>query len=580
MRLTPAHTRLTACLPACALAVALSAQAAEPGPRGGDPGQTGEQEITAPFDTQHVLVTGFPSRTEAESAARRLERQGIPTRVIARADDYALFAGEFDDLRPLFFRIRELERLGFRDVYVVHGGLTATELREAAAREAQPPAQGREEFVFGQAATAGTGEPAGDALRMETRIPRILVETGRLTRSGAPADWANHATLMPRARWYLSDNWEFQATARLDALYQTGDQEADSLDLDYGDTFLRYMGDRSRVTAGTQTIIWGRMDALSPVDRLSTKDLRRFGLDELPDRRVSSPALRVELFPGDVRLDAVFLPVFREAELPTRDSVWHPVDRNRGEILGQPPNPALSVLAREGSFSHDINGIGGGGVRLTRDGRAVDMGFSVQRVRHSAPYFALNKDVRETLLLTGDPEAALASTDDDTFSARHPWTWVAGVDLGLDTGPLAWRAEAAWLSDVPATSEDLAFVTRRGVDWAVGADAFPGDGDLRLSMELAGSHLFNADDVIDRQDIYLLAGEVAYPLQRETWWARLRFSAGLDERDVYVNPELAYAAIPGQEIYLGYHFFDGKEGTAGGFLQDRDMAVIGWRGRF
>jgi len=60
----------------------------------------------------------------------------------------------------------------------------------------------------------------------------------------------------------------------------------------------------------------------------------------------------------------------------------------------------------------------------------------------------------------------------------------------------------------------------------------------------------------------------------------VRFFAGLDKEDIYLNPEIAYVGWEPHEFYVEAHYFDGDEGTLGGFHQDHSLVTVGWRSTF
>jgi hypothetical protein len=167
-----------------------------------------------------------------------------------------------------------------------------------------------------------------------------------------------------------------------------------------------------------------------------------------------------------------------------------------------------------------------------------------------------------------------------TFEAVYPRSWVLGADAGFAVGAWTLRAEAAWSSDLPVTRETLAFDTVSGWNWLVGAETFPGDGDLRLTVQLAGMQLDDASDILDQDRTLTLLGEVSAPFAGNRWRANLRYWLGLEQKETYLNPELAWTAAEPHEFYLGLHLFDGRPRTIGGFYEARDMIVFGWRGRF
>ena len=85
--------------------------------------------------------------------------------------------------------------------------------------------------------------------------------------------------------------WEFALGARADAQYQGGSPDFSRTRLDYTENFARWRNEEMRVTVGTQNVLWGRVDEISPIDRMSRVDLTRLILDKQPDRRRAVPAV-------------------------------------------------------------------------------------------------------------------------------------------------------------------------------------------------------------------------------------------------------------------------------------------------
>lgn len=475
--------------------------------------------------------------------------------------------------------------LDIRLCCVVLGALALSTGAHAEAASGEAP--GGRSFVFGSEAgsEASSDQARGTGLSPDpgwrVRLDRAHVEAGFLGSRRRPADTSHDLNAVVSASRSFGERWDVKLGARLDGQLQRGDRRVSELDLAYEENWVRYRAEDWRFTAGLQKVLWGRTDELAPTDRMSRKDLRRFALDDMADRRRATPALRLEWFHEEWTVDMLWLPSFRSAVLPDRDSMWHPVDQYEGRLLGLPTDPAFSALVENGRFSErDSGGSGGAGVRVSRSTRGLDYAFTVQRTRHSQPYYELDETVRRTLLSTGDPATALASATGDTFRARHPFTWVVGGDAGFVTGAWTWRAEAAWLSHVPVTRNDLSFDTVSGFDWAVGAETFPGDRDMRLTVQVAGMHLLGTRDVINERSRYFVNGEIEDFFAQHRWRGRLRFSYGIGKRDVYLNPELAWIGSEPHELYVGFHWMDGEDDALGGFYRSRRMLTLGWRGRF
>lgn len=351
--------------------------------------------------------------------------------------------------------------------------------------------------------------------------------------------------------------FELALGLRLDGEAQTGSLDFSRARVDYAENTLRWRRGETRVTVGTQVLAWGRTDEIPPVDRLSRADISRGPLDPLPERRRAVPALRVEHYVGDLKLDAAWLPVFDPAVLPDRQSVWNPVDTIHGRILGIGAVPFI-IGAQVESATVEANN--SGGLRLTRTGAGVDWGLSVQRVRQSLPYY--RGGFRR-------------------LTEVHPLAWVLGGELEAEGAGATWRIEAAWTSDTPVTTAPFfRYRTVPAWDAVAGAEMFARDGDTRLTLQLAG-HRTQADvAVYDRTEFYLVLGEIEHRFGRNRWRANLRFSSGIGERDLYVNPRLAYTGFDGHEFFLAGHWFAGGPKTLGGYYAANDLIALGWQARF
>lgn len=417
-------------------------------------------------------------------------------------------------------------------------------------------------------ATPSEEIPAGGMAVMTDRsvasfsVDELWAEFGHFPDSNALADSQTYLHGQVSAQWNPSSRWELQASVRMDGFLQRGGQEWDHLSLDYDESFVRYRADNYRITLGAQKVLWGRIDEFPPTDRMSTHDLSRYILDDLSDRRRASAAVRFEHFSGDKKLDVVFLPSFREAELPGVDSVWFPVNRHSGEILGLRSTAASQALVKSAPIDVDApDSDGGFGIRYSGSGTGLDYAVTLQKARQSLPYFNYNS-ARGVL------------------EARYPRSWVAGGDIGFEAAGAVWRLEAAWLSDAPVTRVSGVYDTVRSVNWGAGVEFFPGDGDARVNLQLIGVNHIDAPAVVDRTETYLLNGSFEAPFGGNRWRFKGRFYAGLDAHDLYLNPEIAYTGIDAQEIYLDAHYFEGESGTPGGFHEDNAVITLGWRAQF
>jgi hypothetical protein len=420
-------------------------------------------------------------------------------------------------------------------------------------------------FDAGRSSAASAEEAAPASRRWRPRLDRGLVEAGSFSSDRVRRSGNLHAQAIATVTGDLTTALELRLGGRFDAHLQGGELDSPELaEAELDETWLRLRRDGLRVTVGAQRIIWGRTDEISPTDRLSTRDFTRLVLDDLPDRRRVNPALRVEWLREDWGLDLVYLPTFREAVLPDPESIWFPVDTQSGSVAGLALPDAVRPLLRDARVRNEASGDGGAGLRFKHYGDALDYAVTVQRVRNPEPYFALGAVEGSRVVL-------------DTV---YPRSWVAGGDLGLALGAWTLRAEGAWLSDVAYTGNDLALRTTGAANWVVGGEVFPGDRNLRFTVQLTGTHLLDAGPALDRKNILGLTGELEGPFAGGRWRGQFRYWYGLDSEDLYLNPELVFTGWEPSEFYLGLHLFQGERGTNFGFYDRADMIVIGWRGRF
>ena len=412
-------------------------------------------------------------------------------------------------------------------------------------------------------------------------LDKARLEYGNLYQSKSSVNTSNYGHLAMSGDWNPTQAWEVQFGARLDWYDQTGSPSVDELDVDYGDNFVRYRGENYRLTAGTQKVIWGRIDELPPTDRLSRADISRGIIDPLSERRRAMPVMRFEGFQEGYKLDTVWIPDFRKAALPDKDSIWYPVNQKNGTILGFESTPLMKTFVQQGSISDSApDGDGGFGIRLSNTGEKFDYAVTTQYVRQSTPYWELNPSVRRAFQNSGNPITAIGAGNGATFKARYPRTWVAGGDFGFEAMATTWRFEAAWISDTPVTRKDLRYDTVNSVNWAAGAQFYPGDNDIRVNLQIAGINLIDSPAVLDRTHIYNFNGTIFSELWNNRWQAKTRFFVGLDQKDIYINPEISFVGWEPHEIYAGLHYFNGEEDSTAGFWENNSLLTLGWRSQF
>jgi hypothetical protein len=395
-------------------------------------------------------------------------------------------------------------------------------------------------------------------------VDGVLVELGRLP-DAPEARWVHAARASPFVLWQPARSWEVRAGVVLDAASQSGGpasyREARA---DIGDTYLRYRSGDTRITAGAQTILWGRVDAMPPGDRVSRVDLTRFMLDDLALRRRAQWAIRWEQGFGEGwKVDAVVLPRFLPARLADERSVWSLVNRQTGRIIGLEPNPALQALVGAATIrdaSRRDNG--GAALRLTHaGGESLDWGLTLARTRQPLPYYRLDA----------------AAT---TLSVVHPFNSYAGVDVEWAGESATWRGELGYVGGTLATRPDGQAIDTAAVEAVLGVELTPGGADTRLTLQLAGRALRTSQPTLERKQGVSMTGELESRIAAGRWKAGVQFALGLTHHDVYVSPTLSYLGWEPHELFVTLRHFDGSARSLAGFHRKHHMTALGVRTRF
>jgi len=398
---------------------------------------------------------------------------------------------------------------------------------------------------------------------LRTGIDQVLLELGATPEhpSASSAAWVR-AT--PYLQWQPTRNWEFRASVDLDAVRQSGNQAYNDANASLGETWIRWRQGDTRLSAGLQTILWGRVDGMPLIDRVSRVDISRVLLDDLPDRRLPQAALRWEQAFGEWSLDAVLLPSFQGADLPEAGSIWNPLNRRTGRVLGISPQPApspLTALVRNGTVNQEDGGDGGAALRITRTGEPVDFGFVVGRTRQSLPYFR--------------PDFARG-----TLTAVYPFSRFLGADAEWVAAGATWRTELVASRGVPLTTPLGQTVAANAVEWIGAVEFFPGGGDTRVNLQVLTRQISVNTEVLELTRYSGVNGEVESTFGQGRWKLGLQFASGLSVHDLYLSPRVSYLGFEPHEIMFSMHGFRGNERTLGGFYRDNAYVALSVRTRF
>ena len=212
--------------------------------------------------------------------------------------------------------------------------------------------------------------------------------------------------------------------------------EAQGLLIDAREAYANVYAGPFDLRLGQQIVVWGRADALNPTNNLTPFDLRiRSPIED--DRRLGNVGARANLRLSPVRLEGVWLPIYRPSELPV-------VILPQFVGFGPPTFPAPTLQ----------NGLGAGRLHL----ELASFELSVSYLRGYAPLPGLT-----LASLAFDPVTPQVLVSRTAYN-QH----VVGFDLSTTIGQVGIRAEAAYR--LPIDYKSRSYAARPDVQYVLGAD--------------------------------------------------------------------------------------------------------------
>ncbi len=351
---------------------------------------------------------------------------------------------------------------------------------------------------------------------------------------GEPASAVDAIGRNSAAASTLDGRFKFDVGVRGDFWWQSALQSGTMLAVDFLANSVSYHEEANTWSVGLQRINWNRAPQDSGLDGLATRDLSHFLLDsELEQRRRVNVAALWRRTEDKGTLEVVWLPVFRPAHLPKLESIWHPVNRERGRIRGLENNSLLGEIARNGTVSEDpVRWNSAWGIRMTRASGRRFQGVTMQNFQRSEPYFVVSPSLRVAMAEGLPPARALARSTGPALDIIHPATWLIGMEEGSDS----WHFEVAWSSTNPVTLNDLTTATASLATWQSSVKVLPRELGLKHWITLSGTHLLTSDTVLDRTNTLRLSGHAQAWNADRTWRWGAHYLVGLDHVELHLNP--------------------------------------------
>ena len=150
---------------------------------------------------------------------------------------------------------------------------------------------------------------------------------------------------------------------------------SDEQAVDLHEIYMEYSSDLWSMRIGKQIHIWGKADGIRITDIINPCDYSEYNTLELDDMRIPVESVKINYFPGNMDIELIWIPVFRESIYPEKDSVW-----DNGKINSSINAPSVKTSLENSEI----------GFRIMYYLAGLDAAFSAFHTRDDDPVYKYN----------------------------------------------------------------------------------------------------------------------------------------------------------------------------------------------
>ncbi len=314
---------------------------------------------------------------------------------------------------------------------------------------------------------------------------------------------------------------------------------------------------------GHQIVAWGRADGINPTDNITPKNMLARSPDE-DDRREANFLLRTFFNVHPVRIELIWVPLFRSSVVPTNLISFPP-----GISLGDPDYPDARM--KNGSIAAKVN------LELA----AFD--FSLSYFNGHNPFAGISYSF---------PDPMLPTLDIFLKSFRVN---VLGADFSTTVGGFGLRGEAAYT--IPYEDPQYhVYVPNPGLHYVFGVDK-EFSGGFSVIFQYIGRTIFDFTPLADPIDplaipmhelelknriiasqqfetSHAFSCRLGWNLLHETLNLEVVSLANVTTEEFLIRPRMAYDIADAFTFTLGGEFYSGPEDTLFDFIEDHLSSVF------
>ena len=309
------------------------------------------------------------------------------------------------------------------------------------------------------------------------------------------------------------------------------------------EAYLEYTADSWDMRVGRQIISWGKADGIQITDIICPGDYTEYITRDFDDIRMPVDAVQFRLLPLWGSFEAIWLPTFEPAVLPSGDSPWKVGKVSEIEAIEPEKNLENSEVAGKLSI------------------------------------FAPGFDIAVSAFYTWDDQPAyhrIESGDSVSWEPRFHRLQFYGLELTKPVGKFVLRGETAFYTGKRLTDQSAPdrVTEKELLKGMLGTDWYP-NADWTLSAQVACDWIPDYTDGLDDEEYESLGTlRISRNFLRETLEVSNMAYYSFTERDFYDQIKVDYEISDGLHALAGVDLFGGNEDGDFGQYEDNSQAWL------
>ena len=309
-------------------------------------------------------------------------------------------------------------------------------------------------------------------LFMSAAVNLSAVETGGFTDCYFSGRIDNGELIGSRTRLRYNIESEMDESYIFASLNVYENMISDEKKIDLHEIYMEYSSELWSMRLGKQLHIWGKADGIRITDILNPCDYSEYNTLELDDMRIPVESVKINYFPGNMNIELIWIPVFRESIYPEKDSVWD-----------------------NGTMNSNISA------------PEVKQGIKNSEIGFRVMYYFTGIDAAVS---------AFHTRDDDPLYKYHTLDFI-GLEFSKPAGDFVIRNENAFyfnkhfFTETEKTSSENKYLKNMiGIDWY-------GDGGFTILLQYGTEYIIDySDDISSEEFMHFTTLNISKKLLRET----------------------------------------------------------------